>query len=90
MPWMHSRANAIRSAVRALWASDWKMWLPEEGDPRHGTPEDPRIVLIGVDVHSAVYFEAHSQPVVLFEMAKGFVTGRPPDVGTLHEVRGRA
>ena len=28
---------------------DWKMWFPDEGDPRHGTPDDPRIVLVGVE-----------------------------------------
>ena len=79
-----------KETVRALWGSDWKAWLPEEGDPRHGTPDDPRIVLIGVEVHSGVYFEAHSQPVVLFEMAKGWLGGKAPDVGTMHQVRGNA
>ena len=30
-----------------------KAWFPDEGDPRHGTPDDPRFVLIGVDIHAA-------------------------------------
>jgi len=85
-----ARVTRDRGLIGQLWASDWKAWLPDEGDPRHGTPDDPRIVLIGVDVHEAVYFEARSQPVVLFEMAKGWVTGKEPDVGTMHHVRGRA
>lgn len=79
-----------RARIHALWASDWKAWLPEEGDPRHGTPDDPRIVLIGVDVHSALYFEARSKPVVLFELAKGWAMGKEPDVGEMHRVQGRA
>ena len=85
-----ARVTQDRDLIRQLWAKDWKAWLPEEGDARHGTPDDPRIVLIGVDVHEAVYFEARSQPVVLFQMAKGFMTGKEPDVGTMHHVRGRA
>jgi len=85
-----ARVTQDRDLVRQLWAEDWKAWLPDEGDPRHGTPDDPRIVLIGVDVHEAVYFKARSQPVVLFEMAKGWMTGKEPDVGTMHHVRGRA
>ena len=85
-----ARVTQDRDLIRRLWAEDWKMWLPQEGDARHGTPDDPRIVLIGVDVHEAVYFKARSQPVVLFEMAKGWVTGKEPDVGAMHHVRGRA
>jgi hypothetical protein len=33
-----------RQKIRELYATDWKAWFPEEGDPRHGTPEDPRFV----------------------------------------------
>ena len=85
-----ARVTRDRDHIHQLWGEDWKAWLPKEGDPRHGTPDDPRIALIGVDVHTATYFEARSQPVVLFEMAKGLVTGKAPDVGTMHQVRGRA
>ena len=50
---------------------DWKAWFGQEGDPRHGTPDDPRMVLIGVDVHAAVFLEVNKpKPVVLFELAK--------------------
>ena len=35
------------------------------------------MVLIGVDVHAAVFLEVNKpQPVVLFEVVKGWVTGR--------------
>ena len=79
-----------RAAIRALFAEDWKAWLPKEGDPRHGTSDDPRIVLIGVDVHEATWFQAKAKPVVLFEMAKGMLGGKEPDVGKIHHVQGRA
>ena len=77
-----------RGVIRTLYAPDWKMWFPDEGDPRHGTPEDPRIVAIGVEVHSAVFLEVNKpQPVVLFEIVKGWVTGTEPDLGKMHKVQ---
>jgi general stress protein 26 len=82
-----AKVSRDRETLRRLYAADWKAWFPEEGDPRHGTPEDPRMVLVGVDVHSAVFFEAKKpQPVVLFEVAKGWLTGREPDVGEVRHV----
>ena len=75
------------ATIQELWAADWKMWLPEEGDPRHGTPEDPRIVLIGVDIQSATFFEVdRPQPVVLYEMVKGWITGKEPRLGKEHRI----
>lgn len=76
-----------RSKVHELYAADWKAWFPEEGDPRHGTPDDPRLVLIGVTVHAAVFLEVNKpQPVVLYEVAKGWLTGTMPDVGEMHRI----
>ena len=76
-----------RQKIRELYASDWKMWFPDEGDARHGTPDDPRLVLIGVDVHFAVFMEVNKpSPVVLFEMVKGWATGERPDIGEVHSV----
>lgn len=76
-----------REKIRELYAPDWKIWFTEEGDPRHGTPEDPRMVLIGVKIHGAVFMEVNKpQPVVLYEMAKGWITGGTPDVGDVHTV----
>jgi len=76
-----------RQKIRELYATDWKAWFPDEGDPRHGTPDDPRLVLIGVDVHAAVFFEVDKpQPVVLYEVVKGWMTGEMPDVGEVHRL----
>lgn len=78
-----------RATIKALYAEDWRAWFPQEGDPRHGTPDDPRMVLIGVQVHSAVFLEVNKpQPIVLFEIVKGWATGTMPDIGTMHEVKG--
>jgi hypothetical protein len=45
-----------------------------KGNPRHGTADDPRIVLIGIDIHAAVFLEVDTpKPVVLFELEKGWL-----------------
>jgi general stress protein 26 len=76
-----------RAKIRELYAPDWAVWFPDSGNPQDGTAEDPRLVLIGVDVHAAVFLEVtQSAPVVLFEMAKGWLTGSTPDVGTMHSL----
>ena len=83
-----AKISRDREIIRQLYAEDWRIWFPDEGDPRHGTAEDPRMVLIGVDVHSAVFLEVNKpQPVVLYEIAKGWFTGTMPDLGEMHEVK---
>ena len=82
-----ARVSRDRDTIHAIYATDWKAWFPQEGDPRHGTPDDPRMVLIGVDVHSAVFLEVNKpQPIVLYEIAKGWITGTMPDLGEMHKV----
>jgi general stress protein 26 len=77
-----------RQQIHALYAPDWKMWFPDEGDPRHGTKDDPRMVLIGVRVYAAVFLEVNKpQPVVLFEMVKGWLTGADPKIGEMHHIQ---
>lgn len=74
-----------RQKIRELYAADWKLWFPDAGDPRHGTPDDPRLVLIGVDIQAAVFLEVDKpRPVVLYEIVKGWMTGDMPDIGQMH------
>ena len=76
-----------RQKIHELYAPDWGAWFANEGDPRHGTKDDPRMVLIGVDVHAAVFLDVNKpQPVVLFEVVKGWVTGSDPDIGEMHHI----
>lgn len=78
-----------RQKIHELYAADWKIWFGEEGDPRHGTPDDPRMALIGIDIHAAVFLEADKpQPVVLFELVKGWITGNEPEIGKMHRIDG--
>lgn len=77
-----------RAKIRELYAPDWSVWFPEEGDQRHGTADDPRMVLIGVTVHAAEFLEIDKpRPVLLFELVKGWVTGTEPALGEMHELR---
>ncbi len=76
-----------RAKIHELYARDWGMWFPDEGDPRHGTPDDPRFVLIGVEIHAASFLDLdRPQPVVLFEVVKGWVTGDTPDLGEVQRI----
>ena len=76
-----------RGKIRELYAPDWKMWFAEEGDARHGTADDPRMVLIGVAVHAAVFLEINKpRPVLLYEMVKGWLTGTEPELGEMHHL----
>ena len=77
-----------RAKIHELYAADWKAWFPKGDDPRHGTKDDPRMVLIGVTVHAAVFLEVNKpQPVVLFELVKGWLTGSTPELGEIHHVQ---
>src|SRR5690349_8367972 len=77
-----------RAKILELYATDWAAWFPKEGDPCHGTKDAPRMVQIGVDVHAAVYLEVNKpQPLVLFEVVKGWLTGSNPDIGEMHRVQ---
>jgi len=77
-----------RATMHQLYSEDWRAWFPKsDADPRHGTPDDPRLMLIGVEVHSAVFLEMDKpQPVVLYEMVKGWIKGEEPDIGKMHRV----
>ncbi len=90
--WVSVSGTAVvsrdRQKVHELYAADWKMWFPEEGDPRHGTADDPRMVLIGVSVHAAEFLEINKpRPVLVFEIVKGWLTGHEPELGTMHELK---
>ena len=44
-------------------------------------------MLIGVEVHAAVYLEIDKpRPVLLYEMVKGWLTSTEPRLGDMHEV----
>ena len=76
-----------RDTIRKLYRPDWSAWFPDEGDPRDGTADDPRMVLVGITIAAASYLEVNKpRPVVLYEVVKGWVTGRMPDIGAMHHI----
>jgi general stress protein 26 len=78
-----------RRAIRELYQKDWKAWFGDQGGERDGGPDDPRLALVSVDVQSVTYLKVDKpQPVVLFEVAKAMVTGKPPRVGAQRELSG--
>jgi general stress protein 26 len=86
------RARVVedRAKIRELYQPDWRAWFGEEGGEHDGTPDDPRMVLIGVDVELAMFLEINKpQPVVLFELVKGIVTGKTPNLGEPERVEAR-
>ena len=42
-----------RSKIRELYEPSWKVWFPDQGGAKNGGPDDPRILLIGVEARSA-------------------------------------
>lgn len=83
------RARVVddRAKIRELYAPDWRAWFGDEGGKKDGTPDDPRMILIGVDVEMAMFLEVNKpQPIVLFEVVKGIITGKAPDVGEVQTV----
>ncbi|AHG91495.1 pyridoxamine 5-phosphate oxidase-related FMN-binding protein [Gemmatirosa kalamazoonensis] len=70
--------------VHDLYKPDWRAWLGDEGGARDGGPDDPRIALVLVEAHSVIYSKQdRPTPLVLFEIAKGIVTGQPPKVADM-------
>jgi general stress protein 26 len=93
MSWVSVSGVAVvsrdRARIHELYAADWNLWFPADGeDPRHGTADDPRMVLIGVTVHAAEFLSVNvSKPRFVYEAVKGWLTGTEPEVGEMHELQ---
>jgi general stress protein 26 len=71
-----------RNLIKELYKPDWKVWFGDEGGDRDGGPGDPRLALILVEAQSVEYLVVDKpRPMVLFEVAKGLVTGSAPEIG---------
>ena len=78
-----------RRLIHELYQKDWKAWFGDQGGARDGGPDDPRLALIQVEVDSVTFLKVDKpKPIILFEVAKGMVTGSTPDVGVQREVSG--
>ena len=82
-----ARISQDRERIRELWAPDWRAWFGKEDDVRDGSADDPRLALIYVDADSVTYKKNDKpRPLMLFEVAKGIITGSEPDVGEVRQV----
>jgi general stress protein 26 len=76
-----ARITQDKRIVHDLYQPDWRAWLGDEGGERDGGPDDPRIALVLIEADSVVYSKQdRPAPFVLFEVAKGIVTGSTPNV----------
>ena len=50
-----ARVCRDRSKIRELYEPSWKAWFPDDGGLRNGGPDDPRMVLIGVEARYAQF-----------------------------------
>lgn len=86
-----ARIVTDRAKIRELYRPDWRAWFEDRGGSENGGPDDPRLVLLAIDIHFAHYLELNKpQGVVLFEIVKGMVTGKQPDLPPVQTVTGSA
>ncbi len=77
-----AKMSTDRAKIRELYRPDWRAWFGDEGGKLDGTPDDPRMVLIGVNIESAIFMHANKpRPVAAFEFVKALVTRKPPSLG---------
>jgi len=82
-----ARLSRDRTKIRELYEPSWKVWFGNRGGDEDGGPEDPRMVLIGVDARSAHFMTVEKPaPVLLFESIRSKVTGERVELGVVQEV----
>ena len=82
-----AKVSQDRALVHRLYKADWKAWFGDQGGERDGGPDDPRLAIVLVEAHSVTYSISNKpQPLVLFEVAKGILTGSAPDVADLRQI----
>ncbi|HEU4522826.1 MAG TPA: pyridoxamine 5'-phosphate oxidase family protein [Thermoanaerobaculia bacterium] len=85
-----AKISRDRKKIRELYKPDWRAWFGDDGSPNAGTPDDPRMVLVGVTITSATFLEQDKPaPVAVFELIKGIITRKPPSLGKERTVRPR-
>jgi general stress protein 26 len=84
-----ARVSRDRHRIKTLYKPDWKIWFGDEGGKKNGGPDDPRIALIFIDADSVIYMKNDKpRPMILWEIIKARVTGRPADIGEVREIGG--
>lgn len=82
-----ARISQDRELIREVYQPDWRAWFGDEGGERDGGPGDPRLALVLVQAQSVIYsITTKPQPLVLFEVAKGIITGTRPDISDVRQM----
>jgi general stress protein 26 len=82
-----ARVSRDRFKIRELYEPTWKVWFPDLGGDKNGGPDDPRIVLIGVEARSAHFMKVDKPvPVVLFEYVTSVARRERPAFGRVEHV----
>jgi len=89
--WVSVSGRAVVSQdkrlIHELYKPDWRAWLGDEGGERDGGPDDPRIALVLIEAQSVIYSKKdRPMPLVLFELAKGMITGQQPKVADMRSL----
>lgn len=89
--WVSVSGTAVisqdKNIIRDLYEPDWRAWLGDEGGERDGGPNDPRIALVLIEAQSVIYSKKdRPMPMVLFAVAQGIVTGKPPKVSDMRSL----
>jgi general stress protein 26 len=84
-----ARISQDRALIRELYRPDWRAWFGKVDEVRDGGPDDPRLALILVTAESVVYMKQDKpMPMVLFEVAKGMLTGDRAEMGEVRRLSG--
>ncbi|ETS76864.1 Protein bli-3 [Pestalotiopsis fici W106-1] len=77
-----------RETVKKYYSSSLKAWLGDLGDGKHdGSKNDPRLGVIRVRTSTATYLLTNKTAVTrAAEVARGALTGSPPEIGKLREI----
>ncbi len=82
-----ARVSRDRAKIRELYEPTWKVWFPDIGGDKNGGPDDPRIVLIGVEARSAHFMKVDKPvPVVLFEYVTSVARRERPSFARVEHV----
>ncbi|KAJ3065273.1 hypothetical protein HK102_007944, partial [Quaeritorhiza haematococci] len=77
-----------KEKVKEMYTPDLKAWFADLNDGVHtGEADDPRMNLIFFETHSAHYqLQDRTRAGVLYQIAKGTLTGEVPKVGKIREL----
>ena len=78
-----------RQKIRELYAPEWRMWFPDEGDPRHGTAGRSAFRLDRVNVHARSSWKWINRNRWSSLKGQGVADRHRAEIGKMHTSRSR-